>query len=86
MKILSPPGRSTPFSLMMMPVSVTRRLPSGAATIYPGKSAELVLTFEPPTGPPDDYRLELPAQAFGGTDPVKFQIPQAMLRGTRPQP
>jgi len=61
-------------------------LPSGAGSIYPGKSTELALTFEPPAGPPDDYRLELPAQAFGGTDPVKFQIPQAMFRGLRPQP
>ena len=68
------------------PVAVKNSgLPSGAATIYPGKSAEFALTFEPPSGPPDDYRLELPAQAFGGTDPVKFQIPQSMLRG-RPQP
>lgn len=61
-------------------------LPAGAATIYPGKSAELALTFEPPAGAPEDYRLELPAQTFGGADPVKFQVPQAMLRGGRPQP
>ena len=69
------------------PVAVKNAgLPSGATTLYPGKSAELTLTFEPPAGAPEDYRLELPAQSFGGPDPVKFQIPQAMLRGGRPQP
>lgn len=61
-------------------------LPTGAATIYPGKSAELALAFDPAAGGADDLRLELPASAFGGTDPVKFQIPQGMLRGGRPQP
>jgi hypothetical protein len=61
-------------------------VPAGTATVYPGKSAELAVAFEPPAGAPEDYRLELPASAFGGTDPVKFQIPQAMFRGVRPQP
>lgn len=60
-------------------------LPTGAAAVYPGKSTEFALMFEPPAGAPEDYRLELPAQAFGGTDPVKFQIPSAMIRG-RTQP
>lgn len=47
--------------------------------VLPGKTAETTLTFAANPGPPSDLRLELPAKAFGGTEPVKFQIPRAQV-------
>jgi hypothetical protein len=49
------------------------------ATVRPGKSAEAVVAFAAPDKPTEDLRLELPAAAFGGTDPVRFRIPRAMV-------
>lgn len=49
-------------------------------TVFPGKSAEVALTFAPPTAA-DDLRLELPAAPFGGTDPVRFRLSRAMVFG-----
>jgi hypothetical protein len=49
------------------------------ATLYPGKSAEFVLTFVPPAVPMPDMRLVLPAEAFGGTTPAQFRIPARMV-------
>jgi hypothetical protein len=54
--------------------------PAEKAMVYPGKSVETVLLFVPPEKP-DDLRLELPAEAFGGTDPVRVTIPKAMIGG-----
>lgn len=51
---------------------------SSAATLFPGKSAEQTLYFDAPrlSG---ELNLELPAKAFGGTDPVRFTIPISMI-------
>jgi hypothetical protein len=48
-------------------------------TVRPGKSAEAVVAFAAPDKPTEDLRLELPAAAFGGTDPVRFRIPRSMI-------
>ena len=47
--------------------------------IYPGKTAEDLLVFEPPVDNAPFVRLELPAAAFGGTGKLRFQIPKAMI-------
>jgi hypothetical protein len=51
-----------------------------AKTLTPGQTAECVLVFAPPlAGQP--LRLELPAGAYGGTTPARFQIaPELILR------
>jgi hypothetical protein len=54
-----------------------------AKGLFPGRSAEEVLLFEPPTASASYLRLELPGSAFGGTEPVRFQIPQAMIYWAR---
>jgi hypothetical protein len=47
-------------------------------TLAPGKSAECLLAFEiAPSG--QNLRLELPAQNYGGTIPVRFQIPHELI-------
>ena len=53
--------------------------PADPVLIVPGKSAETTLAFAPPDGPPEDLRLELPAAAFGGTEPARFRIPRTMI-------
>lgn len=50
------------------------------AVIYPGKSAENVLTFAAPDKP-EDLRLEIPAQALGAADPARILIPKSMIAG-----
>jgi hypothetical protein len=50
-----------------------------AKALFPGRSAEEVLLFEPPAASASYLRLELPGAAFGGTEPVRIQIPQAMI-------
>lgn len=57
-----------------------RAVATEKATVYPGKSAESVLTFAAPDKA-DDLRLEIPAEAFGGTDPARFLIPKTLLGG-----
>lgn len=46
--------------------------------IHPGKSLDTTLLFAAPPAK-GDLRLELPAQPFGGKEPVKFQIPWAFV-------
>lgn len=48
--------------------------------VFPGKFVESTLVFAVPEKM-EDLRLELPAAAFGGTEPVRFQIPKAMIFG-----
>lgn len=47
--------------------------------VFPGKSAELMLTFEPPattkTKRIDHLNLDLPGAAVGLADPIRFRIP-----------
>ena len=53
--------------------------PGAAATLYPGRSADWVLVFDDPAEAKGDLRLELPAQAYAGTNPVRLLIPRAMI-------
>ena len=50
-----------------------------AGKVFPGKSADGTLTFAPPPGMAHELRLEIPAEAVGGTDPVRFRIPRSMI-------
>jgi hypothetical protein len=47
--------------------------------LFPGKTAEYLLVFEPPGKSAGDLRLELPAAAFGGEVPVKLRIPASFV-------
>lgn len=49
-----------------------------SAKIFPGKSAEGTLMFSPPTQA-QELRLEIPTDAVGSADPVRFHIPQSMI-------
>jgi hypothetical protein len=51
---------------------------STAVTIAPEKSAECLLRFDLPP-PEQDLLLELSAEAYGGTTPVRFRIPHALI-------
>jgi uncharacterized protein DUF4339 len=51
-------------------------------SIYPGKSVSDVLVFEPPIATIDFLRLELPADAFGGTGKLRLKIPKDMIKGS----
>lgn len=48
-------------------------------SIYPGKSIDDVLVFEPPVGTAEFLRLELPARNVGHEGAFRFQIPCAAL-------
>lgn len=75
----SPPERES--KLTAAGTAVANRMPADEKVpVFPGKSHETVLAFAVPDKL-DDLRLELPAAAFGGTDPVRFQIPKAMIFG-----
>jgi len=50
-------------------------------TIRPGKSAESELVFPPPLETIEYLRLELSGAAFSGDEPLRFQIPKAMVTG-----
>ncbi len=62
---------------------LSRAVAAEKATLYPGKSAESVLTYAAPDKL-DDLRLEIPPQAFGGTDPARILIPKTLLGGRTP--
>jgi hypothetical protein len=47
--------------------------------LFPGKSAERLLVFEPPPAGFDRLRLELPGSAFGSTETVKLVIPRSFF-------
>lgn len=55
---------------------------AGGTKLLPGKSIDAVLIYPPPAGPPAALRLELPAEAFGGAGPIRFEIPATMVRRT----
>lgn len=46
--------------------------------VFPGKSHETTLTFAVPESF-EQLKLELSAQAFGGSEPIRFEIPRAMI-------
>jgi hypothetical protein len=53
-------------------------------SIRPGKSSVGELVFRPPLPAIEYLRLELSPVAFGGSEPLRFQIPRAMIDGLPP--
>lgn len=51
-------------------------------SIYPGKSVNDLLVFEPPIATADYLKLELSAEAFGGTGKLRLKIPRSMISGS----
>jgi hypothetical protein len=49
------------------------------AALFPGKSADVLLVFEPPPPGADRLRLELPGSAFGGEENVRLLIPRSSI-------
>lgn len=64
------------FGLGSYPVGAVER----SESIYPNKSVTDVLVFEVPLDTIEYLRLELPAENFGGTGMLRFQIPKAMIQ------
>ncbi len=54
---------------------------SASAAVRPGETVEKDLLFDPPLETSEYLRLELPASGFGGSEPLRFQIPRAMFSG-----
>jgi len=52
----------------------------GAESIYPGKLLSDILVFEAPIDGSEWLRLELPAQNFGGSGNIRFEIPSDMFK------
>jgi hypothetical protein len=50
--------------------------PKPNKVLFPGRSTDQLLIFESPGKTAGDLRLELPAIAFGGTDPVRLLLPR----------
>jgi hypothetical protein len=50
-------------------------------SLRPGQSRELELVFPPPLATIEHLRLELAPGGFGGSEPLRFQIPKAMIAG-----
>ena len=57
---------------------------NATVTVLPGKSAECVLWFAVPVSA-GELRLDLPAAAFAGPEPVRFSIPPTMIGGLPPR-
>jgi hypothetical protein len=63
------------------------RLPAAQAdlnpnpAIRPGEKMEKLIVFDPPLDAIEYLRLELPAAGFGGSEPLRFQIPKSLLSG-----
>jgi hypothetical protein len=51
-------------------------------SLYPGKSLTDVVIFEPPIATADYLKLELSAEAFGGTGKLRLKIPRSMISGS----
>jgi hypothetical protein len=49
--------------------------------LRPGKSTQAELVFPPPLESVEYLRLELAPAGFNGTEPLRFQIPRAMIVG-----
>lgn len=49
--------------------------------LRPANSTEKELVFQPPLEAIEYLRLELPPAGFGGTEPLRFQIPKALMSG-----
>jgi hypothetical protein len=63
------------------------RLPAAQAdlnpnpAVRPGEKMEKLIVFDPPLAAIEYLRLELPAAGFGGSEPLRFQIPKSLLTG-----
>jgi len=68
------------------------RLPSSQAelgnnpSLRPGESSEKHLLFDRPIDNIEYLRIELAPGGFGGSEPLRFQIPKAMWTGEAPTP
>jgi hypothetical protein len=51
-------------------------------SLRPGNTVEKELVFPPPLATIEYLRLELAPAGFGGTEPLRFQIPKAMVSGS----
>lgn len=51
------------------------------SAVPPGNSAHKELVFPPPLDTIEYLRLELAPGGFSGTEPLRFEIPRAMIRG-----
>jgi hypothetical protein len=49
-------------------------------SLRPGKVTETELVFPPPLDAIEYLRLELPPSGFGGSEPLRFQIPKAAIQ------
>ncbi len=49
--------------------------------LRPGDTKTVEMVFPPPLDSIEYLRLELSPGGFGGTDPLRFQIPKAMIGG-----
>jgi hypothetical protein len=56
---------------------------SAAVSIMPVQTVADILTFQVPVTRAQYLRLELPAENFGGTGTVYFQIPRSMIQPGR---
>jgi hypothetical protein len=54
--------------------------------LRPGKSVESDLVFPEPLPSIEYLRLELSPAAYAGSEPLRFQIPRAMIKGFAPPP
>ena len=52
-------------------------------SVMPNTTITDTITFEPPVGKMEYLRLELPAENFGGSGKLYFQIPRKMVQGMR---
>ena len=81
----SPPGAG-PTLTTAAGVTIAARpaAAAGKVSVFPGKSAECVLWFAVPAAA-EELRLDLPAAAFAGTEPVRFSIPPTLIGGLPPR-
>ena len=77
-----PPGTPPPPAPKLTadgkPIPAKANPPGPSQAVHPGKSIDTVLLFNVPPNR-GDLRLELPAEPFGGTEPVRFQIPWTLV-------
>lgn len=55
----------------------------GRVPLAPSKTVEDLLLFEAPPATVEYLRLELPAEAFGGSGPLRLQLPRALIAFAR---
>lgn len=68
--------RGASFGISSRPVGQAAREES----VYPGKTVNDLLVFDPPLEKAEYLRLRLPAKNFGGTGELRLQIPKSMIQ------